>query len=232
MKLVLLVLLVGCSGSEAAPKQSKDENVKIPERRLPIEPVTSLCVTKGAAPIGSTVTAPTMRAIANSSSGDEAALTFKYAGDTETVRELAGGQARRQIGLKLRARDGCNLIYVMWRLDPKPMLDVSVKINPGKRTHKECGTDGYTKVKPAKGKLPGVPVLAIGDTRTLSARIADGELTVRIDGLISWRGKLPRAAADLDGHVGIRSDNLAFDLVKLEAYDDAMPSECVAADGD
>ena len=27
--------------------------------------------------------------------------------------------ARRQVGLKLRARDGCNVVYVMWRIEPK-----------------------------------------------------------------------------------------------------------------
>jgi len=230
MKLALVFLLLGCSGGEAAPdKKSVPPKVVDKEVVKKLEPVKStLCVTKGAAAIGAKVTDPTMRAVAKGTLGESAALTFKYAGDTETVRELAGGQARRQIGLKLRAQDGCNLVYVMWRLDPKPKLDISVKLNPGKKTHKECGAEGYTKIKAAKGKLPGVPVLALGDTRTLRAEIVGDELTVWIDELISWRGTLPEAARALDGPAGIRSDNFAFELVDFKA----SAGKCVAEDGD
>ena len=91
-----------------------------------------------------------MRGYALGAGGDAAALTFTYQGEAENTRELASGELRRQLGLKLRAQDGCNVVYVMWRLDPTPKLEVSVKFNPGKRTHEECGADGYTKVKPAR----------------------------------------------------------------------------------
>jgi hypothetical protein len=219
VKLVAIFLLAACSGGEAAPKKQvpppKVVDKEIVKKLDPIK--DALCVTKGTAAIGSRITDPTMRAVAKGSLGESASLTFKYAGDTEAVRELAGGQARRQIGLKLRAQDGCNLVYVMWRLDPKPKLDISVKLNPGKKTHKECGADGYVKVKPAKGKLPGVPVLAIDDVRTLKAEIIGDELTVWIDELISWKGTLPEAARALDGPAGIRSDNFAFELVGFSA---------------
>ena len=232
MRLVALALLVGCSGSEAAPDNQPPIATRRPDAKL--EPVTALCVTKGAASIGARVTDPTMRAVAKGSLGEGASLTFKYAGDTEAVRELAGGQARRQIGLKLRAQDGCNLVYVMWRLDPRPMLDVSVKLNPGKRTHKDCGADGYTKLRPTKGKgkLPGVPLLAIGDTRTLRAEIDGDDLTVWVDDLISWRGKLPAATRALAGNAGLRSDNFAFDLVGFSAFEAAGTTKCTAEDGD
>lgn len=242
MKLAGLALVylsgswLGCSGGEAAPKKQVPPPKKIDKEVVKkLDHVSNLCVTKGTAAIGGTVTDPTMRAVAKGSLGESASLTFKYEGDTESVRELAGGQARRQIGLKLRAQDGCNLVYVMWRLDPKPKLDISVKLNPGKKTHKECGAEGYVKVKPAKGKLPGVPVLAIGDTRTLKAEIIGDELTVWIDELISWRGMLPEAARALDGPAGIRSDNFAFELVGFSAPSGPVAqvaAKCTAEDGD
>jgi hypothetical protein len=90
----------------------------------------ALCVTKGAARVGERVTRPTMRAFAHETSGDAAALTFVYRGETEHARALASGQERRQLGLKLRAANGCNLVYVMWRQGPKPKLDISLKYNP------------------------------------------------------------------------------------------------------
>ena len=236
MKLALLALLVGCSGGEAAPKKNVPPP-KVVDKAVvkKLEPIKdALCVTKGKAAIGAKIVEPTVRAVAKGSLGESASLTFQYDGDTESVRELAGGQARRQIGLKLRAQDGCNLVYVMWRLDPKPKLDISVKLNPGKKTHEECGANGYTKVKP-KGKWPAVPVLAIGDKRTLKAEISGDELTVWIDDMISWRGMLPEAARALDGPAGIRSDNFAYELVGFSAPTApgvAVAAKCVAEDGD
>jgi hypothetical protein len=175
----------------------------------------ALCVTKGAARIGERVTQPTMRAFAHETSGDAASLTFTYRGETEHTRALASGQERRQLGLKLRAANGCNLVYVMWRLDPKPALDVSVKVNPGMSTHKQCGAEGYQKVK--HGALAAVPPLVAGETHTLRAEIDGDELTAWIDDQPAWRGTLPDQARALSGPAGLRSDNLAFDLVAFSA---------------
>lgn len=175
----------------------------------------ALCVTKGAAWIGERVTQPTMRAFAHETSGDAAALTFTYRGETEHVRALASGQERRQLGLKLRAANGCNLVYVMWRLDPKPKLDISVKYNPGMTTHKQCGASGYTKVAPVEHTA--VPPLVAGETHTLRAEIAGDELTAWVDDQPAWRGTLPAHARELSGPAGLRSDNLAFDLVAFSA---------------
>src|SRR5690349_4283787 len=70
---------------------------------------------------------PKMRAVVPGSDGDAAELRFTYDGSSEGVAPLASGQVRRQIGIKLRAENGCNLVYVMWRLEPKAQLVVSVK---------------------------------------------------------------------------------------------------------
>lgn len=217
MKHVALIALVAaCGGTlEAAP-----------ERTVKLVPITdTLCVTKGSAKLGATVTEPTMRAIALGTRGDGASLELVYRGDTESTRALASGAARRQVGLKLRAQNSCNVVYVMWRLDPKPMLEVSVKVNPGKVTHADCGAEGYTKVQPTKS-WP-VPVLTTGDRHVLRAAISGDDLTAWIDETVAWRGTLPASARALLGPAGIRSDNLAFDLVAFaapEAKD--PPTEC------
>ncbi len=203
---VVVALLAACGGKlEAAP-----------ERTVKLVPITdTLCVTRGAAKIGTTVTEPTMRAVALGSRGDGAALELVYRGDTDTTRELASGAARRQVGLKLRAQNSCNVVYVMWRLDPKPMLEVSIKLNPGKAFHAECGAEGYTKIRATKSWA--VPVLASGDKHVLRAAINGDDLTAWIDEKVAWRGTLPASARTLVGPAGIRSDNLRFDLVSFSA---------------
>ena len=181
---------------------------------IAIAPVEELCVTRGAI-TDRAITEPTVRAFAPAAGGDAAQLAFTFQGDAATTRALANGHDRRQLGLKLRAQDGCNVIYVMWRLDPKPKLEVSVKRNPGKRTHEECGAEGYTKVKPAH--VVAVPVLAAGDPHTLRAEIVGDELTAWIDGSVTWRGTLPAGARDLVGPAGLRTDNLALAHLELSA---------------
>ena len=208
--LVLLALLVGCRSShvEAAPRSHKP-TVDV----LPIAN-TDLCVTKGAMTEAS-ITEPTMRGYARGFGGDAASLTFTYRGETGETRELAGGQARRQIGLKLRAQDSCNVVYVMWRLDPQPKLDISVKFNAHMKTHEECGADGYTKVRPHKKTF--VPAFEYGKTHTLRAEIVGDEIYAWIDDQLLWQGTLPDTARVIHGPAGVRSDNVKFDLVSLSA---------------
>lgn len=228
MRLVLLPLLVACgSSSQAAP-----------ERQLgKLEPVNGkLCVTKGDIQLGGEVTEPTSRSVALDTNGDAAAMTFTYRGPTKKTRELASGQIRKQLGLKLRAANGCNLVYVMWRTDEgkAPMIDVSVKSNPGARTHADCGAGGYEKVKASRGgRLGLVPVLAAGETHTLRAAITGDELRTWIDDKLVWQGTLPEAARAMVGPAGIRSDNLAFDLVAFAApQGPASAANCQSDDGD
>jgi hypothetical protein len=173
----------------------------------------SLCVTKGAARIGSTITHPAMRAVARGSIGEAASLEFVFRGDTEKKKDLATSGARRQLGLKLRAQNGCNVVYVMWRLDPKPAIDVSVKLNPGAKDHGDCGANGYRKVKPIKAS--DLPPLLIGARHALRATIAGDELTAWVDDQVAFRGRLPIEARSLRGPAGLRSDNLSFELVSF-----------------
>jgi len=177
--------------------------------------VKQLCVTTGAAAIGKPVDKPAMRAVARTTDGEAAELTFTFRGDTKEQKQLASGQVRKQLGLKLRAENGCNLIYVMWRLDPKPRIEVQVKRNPGAKDHKACGAGGYTKVKAAESKP--LPDFTAGTTYALRAEIRGDELAAYVDDKRVWRGTLPASARELRGPAGIRSDNLAFDLVSFSA---------------
>jgi len=177
--------------------------------------VQSICVTKGAIQSGGVVDVPTFRGVALGTAGDAARLDFVYRGHSRGDRALASGQIRRQIGLKLRAADGCNLIYAMWRLDRRPMLEVSVKINPGARTHAECGARGYTKIKPSS--YDGVPDLTVGQSYSMSAQISGDELFAWIGGRVVWRGMLPYEARSMTGPSGLRSDNVAYNVVAFGA---------------
>jgi hypothetical protein len=169
-----------------------------------------LCVTKGAlkahGKTGARITEPTVRAVRAGSSGDSASLKFTYRGPSKKSRALASGQMRRQLGLKLRAQDGCNLVYVMWRIEPKPGIEVSIKRNPGKSTHKECGANGYTKVA-----FVDAPLIEADTEHTLDAALTGADLSVTIDGKEIWTGAV-EGAADLTGPAGLRTDNISADV--------------------
>lgn len=220
------VAVAGCGGSrsEAAPRNHKPT--------IDVKPVAAenICVTKGSMEHTS-VTEPTMRGYARGAGGDAAALTFTYRGESFETRELAGGQARRQIGIKLRAQDSCNVVYVMWRLDPKPKLDVSIKLNPMMKTHEECGANGYAKVKPRKKTF--IPAFEYGKTHTLRTEIVGDDLFAWIDDKLLWQGTLPETARVLGGPAGVRSDNVKFDLVSLAApVGKGAPPPCKREGGD
>ena len=176
----------------------------------PTVPPAELCVTHGeiarhekAKTIA--VDAPAMRAVAPGRSGQQAELRFVYLGPTKETSKLASGGVREQVGLKLRARDGCNLVYVMWRLGKKPLLSVSVKRNLFHSTSKGCGARGYREVQESrKAELPPVRP---GEQHVLGASLRWDELTVRVDGVEVWRGGVGLDALLFNGPPGLRTDN-------------------------
>lgn len=182
--------------------------------------IQSICVTKGAIGPGGTVDVPTFRGVALGTSGEAARIDFVYKGRSRGDRALASGQVRRQIGLKLRAADGCNLVYVMWRLDPRPQVEVSVKVNPGARTHAECGARGYTKLRPS-----GAPDPVVGQRYSMSAQIAGDGLSAWIDDQLVWQGTLPYGARSMTGPSGLRSDNVSYSVVAFGAPGGGAPGE-------
>jgi hypothetical protein len=178
----------------------------------------AMCITRGTRTFDGTrftIDEPTVRAVAPASHGDAVALRFTFRGDSAAKAALASGQVRRQLGVKLRAGDGCNVVYVMWRLDPTPLVEVSTKINPGAHVHDDCGAGGYTKVKAVRSEPP--PPLRIGASHTLAAEIIGDELTARIDDKVVWRGRLADDVRAIDGPGGMRTDNVALDAELLVA---------------
>lgn len=176
----------------------------------------SLCVTEGEIKTGSgrtlSVDSSKMRAYVNRWTTDTIEAHFIYLGGTAQESRLGSGEVRRQFGLKLRAQDACNLVYAMWRIDPESKLVVSVKRNAGQTTSSECGNRGYQNIKPRHSAA--VPILRSGDSHTLGAELHGKGLRVLVDGAPVWEGDLGPEVTDLEGPVGIRSDNvrLSFDL--------------------
>jgi hypothetical protein len=176
----------------------------------------SLCVTEGVlaqAPDGSlTVTGARMRAFVRLPLADAVQTRFTYLGPSSPESPLGSGDMRRQFGLKLRAADPCNLVYVMWRMTPESKLVVSVKSNPGQHTSTQCANRGYLNIKPRQSAPP--PPLTPGQAHVLSAEIHGEALRASIDGRPVWEGDLGEVAAAMSGPVGVRSDNahLAFTI--------------------
>jgi len=139
-----------------------------------------------------------------------AEIAFTYRGPSKVEAPLANGELRRQIGLKLRARDTCNVVYVMWHVEPSPGVSVSVKHNPSTGTHRGCGAGGYINVQPEAGRR--APAILRGTPHVLRAELERRELRVTADGVVVWRGPLPAEAFAFDGPAGLRSDNGVFDL--------------------
>jgi hypothetical protein len=151
---------------------------------------------------------PTLRAWVGRSPRSAAQLEFVYRGPTTADAPLASGELRRQIGLELRARDSCNVVYVMWHIEPSAGIAVSVKSNPGQNRHAECHDRGYSSLQPITSD-PAPPIVA-GQPHVLAAEIRGRRLHVSTDGQESWVGELPLAAFEFDGPVGVRADNAEF----------------------
>jgi len=197
---------------------SKDRDARL----VPVSRA-KLCVTKGAveATDGSQleVKVPEMRAVLMYSTKQAVEAKVTYLGPTATEKRLGSGELRRQFGLKLRAQNGCNLVYAMWRIEPKSELAVSYKRNPGMSTHAECGTHGYHNIKPTRDLK--APTLKKGEKHTLHAAMEGDKMQVFIDGKLTWEGMLHEALA-FDGPVGVRTDNGRF---KFELFAGEPASE-------
>src|SRR3954462_10796439 len=173
-------------------------------------PPAKWCVTRGRVDPGGRVNVPKMRAVLPDSDGNSAEVRFVYFGPSEPEEPLASGLPRRQLGLKLRAQDPCNLVYVMWRLHPEDKIVISVKRNPDKHASRECGNSGYRNLKPRAGAQPPAP--APGSAHTLRAAISGSVLTVWADAALAWEGELDDDTLSLLGPAGVRSDNGRFEL--------------------
>jgi hypothetical protein len=206
-----------------------------------------LCVTNGAVSVlpGGRLAIVTpsswavVRATPESTANQVAEIRFRYLGPTQTSKPLASGELRRQIGLKLRADDTCNLIYAMWHIEPDAAVAVSIKRNAGMHTHEQCHAGGYVNFKAQSRGNP--PPIRPGETHTLRAALHGNDLTVAADGKVTWQGAFANELPPLDGPPGFRTDNARFEL---DYYTDrpakslpqarAQPGQgrCVMSEGD
>jgi hypothetical protein len=117
----------------------------------------------------------------------------------------------------------------MWRLEPKPGIVVSLKRNPGQRTHAECANRGYRNLRGATVAAPA-PIV-VGGPHRLAASLTGRRLRVLADGKPAWEGDVDADALALRGPVGVRSDNGRFDFALHAAGRVAAAAPgCVAAD--
>ena len=184
------------------------------ERELVSVKAHELTTTAGeVAPLGAdafAIRSPMLRAELGRVPRAAAEVAFVYRGPSASDARLASGELRRQIGLKMRARDTCNVLYVMWHIEPAAGIVVSLKSNPGQSRHAECGDRGYSLLRSTSSE-PVSPVEP-GQRHVLGAEIRGQELWVTTDGTPSWVGRLPAAAFEFDGPVGLRADNGAFEV--------------------
>lgn len=180
-------------------------------------PNQDLCITSGHLNSGAesmlTVQDPRMRAVLRYMTPPVAELRFKYRGSAAASFAFGSGISRQQIGLKLRAKDPCNLLYVMWRISPKPEVVVSLKSNPNQHTSSACGGTGYHNIRPLRAAPP--PAVEAGQDHRLRAEMVGSLLTVRADNTEVWQGPVGEEASRLQGPLGVRSDNGRFDLQLL-----------------
>ena len=151
-----------------------------------------------------------MRAVLVNDRSSRAELAFSYEGPSTTTAHLADGELRRQIGLKLRAQDSCNVVYVMWHMEPSPGVVVSVKHDRTRTKHSECGDGGYVTIKPDAALA--APRIERGVQNVLHAELVGTELRVLANGAEVWHGHLPETALAFDGPAGVRTDNGIFDF--------------------
>ncbi len=180
---------------------------------LPVVSATKFCATEGV--VGKNgnlmhVDVGAMRGFLSTDRSRTAEVEFTYRGASKDTQPLLSGEIRRQIGLKLKAQDTCNVVYAMWHVAPTPRLSVAVKSNPGKNTYAACKDQGYINATPSMTK--DVPAVVAGVPHTMRAELDGQKLKVIVDGSLVWAGSLPPEAAVIDGPPGVRSDNGTFDF--------------------
>jgi hypothetical protein len=174
-----------------------------------------LCVTNGeitTTPKGRlAINTPSSRAVVLTPTGPGVAeIRFTYVGPSEGSKPLASGEMRRQIGLKLRAQDQCNLLYVMWHIEPDAKFGVSIKRNPGQNTHEQCDAHGYVTIRPRASTT--LPRVSPGESHTLRAELTGEDLKLTADGKAVWEGSIGDGIAGIDGPIGLRTDNARFEF--------------------
>lgn len=201
MRLAFALCLIAFLGT-AANAQLQPSDFDVPDGRLDKAAGNRLMVST-----------KEMRATLKHPTQQDVTVRFTYLGPTAEVSRLGSGEVRSQFGIKLRAQDTCNIVYIMWHFAPDQKIAVSVKRNPGMRTHEECLDKGYiNNIKPRVSAAP--PPVHVDQPHILSASMHGSSLSVTADSRVVWQGDLGRVALEFDGPVGLRSDNahVVFDF--------------------
>jgi hypothetical protein len=141
---IVAVLCLGVLTGPAAKAQLQPNDFDVPDGRI-----------EKAAGDRLMVSTKEMRATLKFPTQQNVTVKFTYLGPTKEVARLGNGEVRSQFGIKLRAQDTCNIVYVMWHFSPDRKIAVSVKRNPGQRTHEDCLDNGYiNNIKPRVSALP------------------------------------------------------------------------------
>ena len=214
---VLLAIPNFCTAQSTQPSTAEQPLVRIDRSHL--------CVTNGMIRTQDSgllsIETPSSRAVVPGTVVQAAEIRFRYQGPTASSKPLASGEMRRQIGLKLRAQDTCNLLYAMWHIEPDSRLTVLIKRNPGMQTHAQCGARGYSTIKPLRAIT--LEKMQPGELHTLHAQLRGEELTLLADGALAWQGRVGVGVADFDGPVGLRTDNGRFELEYFAVLGDLAP---------
>lgn len=116
----------------------------------------------------------------------------------------------KQMALKLKAANSCNVLYVIWDADGGPIV-VANKRNDG--IVDTCGPKGYSVIVPSASSP--VPALVVGSSHTLQADYVDPVLNVYADGNLVWNGTIGKNLVPYSGPVGLRTDGMQF---KFDVY--------------
>jgi hypothetical protein len=160
-------------------------------------------------------TSPVPLVLADANDYQRGELSFTYNGRVANPVQTGSGLTRYQTALKLRALNGCNVIYVTWIFDSQRLL-VQRKFNPLHSSSSTCGNNGYVTVADI-ALVQAEP--ALGSQHTLTADLDGDTLSVSIDGVsvdldptTTATSKVVPDATAFDGPPGLRTDNIDIDF--------------------
>src|SRR5262245_43091310 len=126
---VIALLVASCNSAGRDVVRAPHGDNQMPASRVYEISTAGLRVTHGEVEAGARslrIEHPVVRAVLRARTTQDVELRFTYRGPTSTRVALGSGETRVQIGAKLRAADGCNLVYAMLRLEPEPSVVVQV----------------------------------------------------------------------------------------------------------
>lgn len=156
---------------------------------------------------------PSVRAVKDDSEGiAETTLHFRYDGPTEEKKPLGSGEIRHQMGVKLYAADGNNVVYCMWRFDPdEPTPAGNVQVQVKWEGEYYPADEIYSMSKQLAPE--------VGRVYRLRAAVDNEVVRVWIMDEPVWVGALPedimRNLKLQRGLIGLRADNVRLGAVRL-----------------